>query len=295
MLLFALSLAHAQDFSAGGAVSSGVLYNGEVGLAATQVELNLLYSKDSTIVRVDADAYLDFSEGAEALGLKGRIPLEQAYVGFGDDLGLDIGMIVPAINLESWDPWENQLPEYGIPWTNGYGHIVAVQPRKAVGDGTVFLNGGYDTDYKAPFGSFGYTVANDAWETYSGVTVHQGSDFKMYRLGSGDVFYINDGLKLAADIGAGTAAVGEGADLTPFASAQLQVIPVPDAKVSPAIRVQGSWEKAALWGTAPFAAGVGAKTQPTPWLIVQAEAGASFGDEISPTATLLVTGLTPKE
>lgn len=203
------------------------------------------------------------------------------------------GILNAAFGLEDWDDWALYLPSHAQYFAYSPGRLAGSEFAWTFGDGgpSVAIGGGWDLDYDQATVEANVTYSGDAFATWSGVAWYPADDHVMAVLGA--EAYPAEVVTLALG---GVAGVDAG---SPFVDVSLYGVFLPEAMVSPAVRVEGAWDPDGVTGAVPFAAGAGGAIKPTDWIkvLVEGKALVDAAGDVSPGvyASLCVYRVAPPE
>lgn len=211
----------------------------------TQAEVDAMLGWGWGHVRVDYGVHFDPSdwneEGIVAPAYPGPWP-EWAMVQLGREaVHLRMGVFNPNIGLEDWDPWTNYTSAYSVNFLYaGAGRFVGAEASATTRGGVdLFAYGGYDVDWESYGGGVGVATEQDAFSTWSGVTVYPSFDKAYCHTGADCLnvlahlsfeFYPADPLWITLDTANGFK------DDSFYSSSQLVVNVIPEAVVNPFAR-----------------------------------------------------------
>lgn len=290
-MLWLIGAASAAEFWVGGGLAAGVAYeDGAVGAMATdsvsQVELDVTMDADRLTGGLEVDFHLD----PAAIGWNDQIPVEALWVRYDGEQGyVRPGVFTPDMGLEGWDDWENYQPSFSAMWdASAVGRVLGVEVGRDIDEGgTVFVFGGADLDWSAPYDGYweptagiGYSNEADAWGTWSGVYMRP--KIEHYGVIAAVELYPHEKVWVSVD---GNVSL---LNTAPFASGQVMITALPETLVSPILRVEGVMDKQDVAGVGyNYAAGVGARVQPVDFARASVEAKMLVGDDGSEPAAYL--------
>lgn len=174
------------------------------------------------------------------------------------------GIVNSAYGLEDWDDWALYLPTHGQYYAASPGRMAGGEVGYTFGNGLALsIGGGQDLDFESPVASATVNFEADSWGTYSGVAAYPA--LGLYSAVIGAEAYPAEQLTLALG---GMAGVSEA---SPFALGSLYAVVLPEAMVSPTVRVEGGFDPDGAMGTAPWAASIGGAIKPTSFLKILLE------------------------
>lgn len=275
--------AHAEDdaeegaeFGVGGglAVRPGWSSAGGFGLGG-EAEVDGTFEAGIVSARVDLDfTYVALPTPGGIVYALPDVPVidtvrpEWAMVQAGGDTWVArAGIVNSAYGLEDWDDWALYMPTHGQYYVASPGRMLGGEFGYTFANGLgLTVGGGQDLDFAAGIVDLTVNYEADSWGTYSGVAVYPG--LQIYEAVIGAEAYPADALTLALG---GMAGASGG---SPFATGSLYAVGLPEAVVSPTLRVEGAFDPDGATGSAPWAASIGGAIKPTSFLKILLEGKA---------------------
>jgi hypothetical protein len=177
------------------------------------------------------------------------------------------GIVNAAFGLEDWDDWTLYLPTHGQYFTMSPGRMAGGEVGWTFGDGgpAVSVGGGIDLEWDSePIVEANVSYSGDAYSVYSGVAAYPGALQQVEAVLGAEV-YPADFVTVSLGGVAGVAAA------SPFTEVSLYGVFLPEAIVSPTVRLEGGFVPDGVTDGAPWAASVGGAFKPTDWAKVLLE------------------------
>jgi hypothetical protein len=293
MLLPALAADIDTWFGGATSIVAGVTSDGDGGVTNTSVgqpELDARAAWGPLYARVDLDLHYDFATGEVTTPHSPEWALLQLSH---EAMSIRGGVINPEIGVQTWDEWSNYFPTFATMFTYAQpGRILGGEPTYTLENGLqLFAFGGYDLDLEDYVGGAGVTTENDLWATWSALYAYPKGEY--YGGFGAFELYPREDLWLTLDGGAGLMASSF------FAGAQVIATYMPEAIVSPSVRVEGLLDPDdALGGEAEgvptVSASLGARVNHE-WAHFMVEGKASrVGDNLQPGVFFLVAIARPE-